>query len=106
MIENILLNLDLKAFGPNTITDKTALKESLQAIQKSGYVISVEELHEGVASMAVPVRDYTCEVVASISIVGPKQRIREAQYPLFIRYLQKAAERLSELLGGTPCLKK
>jgi len=91
---------ELVPMGPNTITDKAALKEKLARIRRLGYSIAVDELHEGAVSMAVPVRDFTGEVVAAITVVGPTQRIHEEQYGTFIEALKKAGEKLTQKLGG------
>jgi DNA-binding IclR family transcriptional regulator len=91
---------ELHPLGPNTITDKDALKRKLAEIRKQGFSIAVEELHEGAVSMAVPVRDFTGEVVAAITMVGPTQRIQENQYDTYIDILKKAGEKLTRQLGG------
>lgn len=91
---------ELVPLGPNTITDRAALKRKLAEIRRQGYSIAVGELHEGAVSMAVPVRDFTGEVVAAITVVGPTQRIHENQYETYMEILKKAGEKLTRQLGG------
>ncbi|MED4582840.1 IclR family transcriptional regulator [Brevibacillus choshinensis] len=98
-VVNAVLETDFFPYGPNTITDKLVFRQHLHEIRKKGYDIAVDELHEGAVSLAVPVRDYTNEVVAAISIVGPKQRIQAEHYPYFIESLQSISRKLSEQLG-------
>ncbi len=95
-----ILEMGLKPHGPRTITDKLALKQTLSQIRDQGFDIAIDELHEGAVSLAVPVRDFTREVVAAISVVGPKQRIKEEQLTRFVEYLKSAGEKLSARLGG------
>lgn len=94
------LPAELIPLGPRTITDKAVLKQKLAEIRRQGYSIAEEELHEGAVSMAVPVRDFTNEVVAAITVVGPTQRIHESQYDAYIEVLKKAGEKLTQQLGG------
>ncbi|RNB80252.1 IclR family transcriptional regulator [Brevibacillus fluminis] len=93
------LETDFHPHGPNTIVDKQLFRQTLEQIKSKGYDIAVDELHEGAVSLAVPVRDYTGDVVAAISIVGPKQRIQEEQLPYLLDCLQHAGRRLSEQMG-------
>jgi IclR family transcriptional regulator, KDG regulon repressor len=89
----------LLPYGPNTITDPEKLLENLMEVQSKGYSIAIDELHEGVVSIAVPVRDYTEEVIAAISVVGPKQRMPVHKFPDYVQILHLAGQKLSRQLG-------
>ncbi|MFC3885138.1 IclR family transcriptional regulator [Bacillus songklensis] len=93
------LQSELLPHGPNTITDPEKLHENLMDIKRKGYSIAIDELHEGVVSIAVPVRDYTEEVIAAISVVGPKQRMPAHKFPNYIQILHTAGQKLSRQLG-------
>ena len=67
----------LKQYTKHTITDPKELRKSLDEVRTLGYSISSEELAEGVVSIASPVRDYTGQVIASVNIVGPIQRLND-----------------------------
>lgn len=100
--ENILEFLQgnpLAPYGPNTITDADAFLKDLQLVCQNGYSLAVEELHAGVASLAVPVRDYTGEVTAALNIVGPTERMTNDVIPMCIDKLKQAAAELSKKLG-------
>jgi len=88
----------------NTITDSARFREKLRHIRREGYALSVEELHEGVSSIAAPVRDANGEVVASVSIAGPSRRINRMAIPRLARLVMEAAAevsaRLAEARGG------
>ena len=96
---NNILESELVSHGPNTITDPEQLQKNLVDIKQKGYSIAIEELHEGVVSIAVPVRDYTEEVIAAISVVGPKYRMAEHDFPCYVHTLQLAGQKLSRKLG-------
>ncbi|CAG9614931.1 HTH-type transcriptional regulator XynR [Bacillus rhizoplanae] len=102
---NTVLHSKLIPYGPNTITVPKKLRENLMDIKRIGYSIAIEELHEGVVSIAVPVRDYTENVVAAISVVGPTQRMLEHQFPVYIQTLNLAGMKLSEQLGFIETIK-
>lgn len=103
-----VVHSDLYRYGPNTITDPGKLRQNLLEIKRTGYSVSIDELHEGVVSIAAPVRDYTGEVIAAISVVGPKQRMPCGQFPHFIQNITLAAQKLSLQLGfiGSDCIIK
>jgi DNA-binding IclR family transcriptional regulator len=64
----------LPRLARNTITDPDALLDALAVIRTSGYCISREEMTDGAASVAVPVRGPNGDVVAAISVVVPADR--------------------------------
>ncbi|HEX15732.1 MAG: IclR family transcriptional regulator [Deltaproteobacteria bacterium] len=91
---------NMKAFTPNTITDKEAFLKHLEEVRERGYAIDDEEYEEGVKCVAVPVRDYTQRVVAGISIQAPvfrvpDERIEKEILPL----LKEAGVKASQKLG-------
>jgi DNA-binding IclR family transcriptional regulator len=98
IIESVLQS-ELPSFTQNTMTDPVRLREYLAEVKKKGYAFSIDELHEDVVSIAVPVRDYTGEVIASISIAGPKERIPQSKFNYFISTLTLAGQNLSTNLG-------
>jgi IclR family transcriptional regulator, KDG regulon repressor len=89
----------LPQLGPNSITDPSLLKSQLLHIKESGYSICINELHENSVSIAAPVRDYTGDIVAALSVVGTKDRIDETKIHLFKETIIKAANEISIQLG-------
>ena len=67
-IERRLVQIELKPRGPNTITDKEALRVELQKIRERGFATNNEELVYGLSSVAAPVRSQRAEVVAAINM--------------------------------------
>ena len=96
--------LPFTAHTRRTITNAPALLIELERVRKRGYAIDDEEVEEGLRCIGAPVRDYTGEVVASISIAGPVFRVRKGRVRPLSRAVVGAAADLSGALGyvGTP----
>lgn len=82
-----------------TMTHPDKLRESLAHIRKVGYATSCSELREGVNSVAVPVRDYTREVIGAVTVVGPAERFTEHKMLSFARTLEIMGREISNRLG-------
>ena len=62
-----------------TMTDAEQLIEHLEMVRDEGYAVEREERRAGVVAVGVPIFDTTSnDVVASISVSGPRQRILTA----------------------------
>ena len=79
----------------NTITEKSDLREELKLTRNRGYAIDHEERTEGLACIAAPVR-LNNEVLGSISISAPTQRLRNEEFDEeIIREVESTANDLS-----------
>ncbi|MFD1363317.1 IclR family transcriptional regulator [Lentibacillus salinarum] len=96
-IEDVI-DKGLKRFTPNTVTEPEKLKSQLKTIRDQGYSITNGELDEGSLSIAFPIKRYSGEVVASISIVGPEFRVQN-QLEEYTQYCKEAAGSISQELG-------
>lgn len=93
---------ELKAYTPNTITDKGVLKAHLAAVAEQGVAIDNEELDQGVRCVAAPIRDYTRRVIGAVSISGPSMRFSEERIQKeLIPLVKRAGEEISMKLGFT-----
>ncbi|MFZ4451187.1 IclR family transcriptional regulator [Salibacterium aidingense] len=97
-IEQVLTG-ELPGFTGYTITEPGKIKERLHSIKETNYIICQDEYYLGYTSMAVPIRDYSGNVVSSLAMVGPGTRITEQRHPYYISSLMKTAEKISEELG-------
>ncbi|MEH7095526.1 IclR family transcriptional regulator [Neobacillus vireti] len=88
----------LISFTSKTITDSVKLKNLLDTIRAQGYAVSREELHEGVVSIAAPVRNSNSKPIAAVSIAGPITRINERTIPKLIKQVQQAAAEVTTKL--------
>ncbi|MFC0557637.1 IclR family transcriptional regulator [Halalkalibacter alkalisediminis] len=94
-----ILDNGLPKCGPNSITDRNQLIQELKEIRLQGFSICVNEMHEEIVSIAAPIKDYTGEVIASVSIVGPRQRMNDNHFPKYIKSVTTAGQEISENLG-------
>jgi IclR family acetate operon transcriptional repressor len=92
----LLAGQRLRRFTPNTITDRRKLEAELDVIRKRGYAIDAGELEEGVHCIAVPVRDHSAEVTASISVSGPSSRLTLSRIGILAPNVLRIAEALSK----------
>lgn len=98
MVEAVIAK-GLKKFTKTTISHPEQLRIHLKEIRKKGYTASFEEFHEGVVSIAAPIYDYRGKVIASLSVVGPKQRIQTNKVQGFAKKIIAAAHEISESMG-------
>lgn len=90
----------LQRFTDSTVTDKQALVQQLQKIAEQGYSMEMGEHIEDVNSIAVPIRDYTRNVVGSVTLTGPAYRLSPERLSKEIApLLLKAGSELSRRLG-------
>jgi IclR family KDG regulon transcriptional repressor len=98
LTEKVIEN-GLKSFTEHTITNPDDLIEHLEQIRENGYAFSIEELQEGVTSVAAPVFDHTGNIIAALSVVGPKQRIQPHKIPAFAKNIAIGAREISSRMG-------
>lgn len=66
---------DFTAQTPHTRTSADDFEQDLDRYRRLGYAVDSQEFFEGVMCVAAPVRDYTGDVVASISVTGLASRL-------------------------------
>ncbi|NPV69029.1 MAG: IclR family transcriptional regulator [Firmicutes bacterium] len=101
-LQRILDEQILQRFTPVTITDRKELEERIRMERAQGYTISCGELYEGTWAIAMPIRDYTGKVVASISIAGPQARFGPEREPVLVKALKSCVDAVSSKLGYRP----
>ena len=89
----------LKSFSDTTITSVDELRQELDQIRKRGYAIDNGETGEAVRCVAAPIRDYTAQVVAAVSISGPQSQITVDRVADLGNSVCQAANRISNKLG-------
>ncbi len=84
----------------NTLTDHVALQEHLRRVAEVGYGLEVGEHIEDVNAIAVPIRDYTRNVVGSLAVAGPSNRIDSDRIEReLVPLMRQAGRDLSSRLG-------
>ncbi|MDP9311712.1 MAG: IclR family transcriptional regulator [Chloroflexota bacterium] len=99
--EEVLRRAGMAALTANTITDLGHLWEELALIRVRGYATDREEVEEGLACVAAPIRDYRGATVAAVSMAGPVCRILPHE-ERFGRRVAATALEISTVLGYLP----
>lgn len=97
MLADLEAKRGLERFTEKTICNLDDLKKILNTIRAQGYAWDDEECEMGAKCLAVPVRDYTNKIVASLSISCPIQRFPEEESA--IRFMKQIALEASKELG-------
>src|SRR5262249_51985084 len=74
-LDRFLTRADLKVCTPKSITDVSALKRELDEVRRGGMAFDDGEFDSEVRCVAVPVRDFTGQVIGAIGISGPIWRL-------------------------------
>ncbi|MEM9435065.1 MAG: HTH-type transcriptional regulator BhcR [Pseudomonadota bacterium] len=91
---------DLEGYTDRTITSTDALHSELAHIRAAGVSVDNEERNIGMRCIAAPVCNAFEEPVAGISVSGPISRMGDDQLSNMSKYVRKAAEKLTEAIGG------
>lgn len=67
-ISDFLDRAPLKAFNPNTVTDRDKFVEILADVRSAGYSLVDQELERGLRSVAVPIRGRHGDVIAAANV--------------------------------------
>lgn len=94
-----VLSFPLRAFTTNTITDGRKLREALREVRRHDVAACWQEQEIGMSSIAVPIRDYTRNVVAALAIAGPAARVNKNGQARLVKLLKAEATAVSEQLG-------
>lgn len=94
-----LLRGPLPAATPRTVTDPAALRRELGRVRDRGWALASEELEAGFLAVGAPVRDAGGEVVAAVSVGGPRGRLNQERVKEIVALLPAAAARISNRLG-------
>jgi DNA-binding IclR family transcriptional regulator len=90
----------LAKLGPRTITSMADLLAELDVVRRVGYATTWEELEEGLASTAAPVRDSRGRVIAAISVSAPTVRTSRERLADLSRQVLEAAAALSSAINS------
>ena len=94
-----LLAHPLARLTPATIVDPAQLRGQLADIRRRGYGTCWEEREAGLCSVAVPIRDYSGAVIASLAIAGPATRLNPGAVSALLPALQSAGRTIGAHLG-------
>jgi len=88
----------LATFNPRTIGAIDALADECQRSRERGFALDDQEYHEGVRCLAAPIRDAGGEVVASIGVSAPVERLPEKRVQEVGQLVMEAAREVGAKL--------
>ena len=97
-----ILKKPLVKFTPKTVTSVEVLRKELVQIRKQGFAIADESLEMGFIAIGSAVKNHDREVVAAISVGGPRMRFTAKRIPQIALQVRETADRISASLGYRP----
>jgi DNA-binding IclR family transcriptional regulator len=88
----------LQAATARSTTDLSMLHERLDSAREAGYAWAIDELSEGLSSVAAPVRNHAGVAIAALHVHGPTFRFPGSQPDVVAARVVAAANRLAETL--------
>lgn len=85
---------DLPALTPSTIVSRADLEKQVRAIRQRGFAESVDELEEGFSGVGTIIRGGLGEVLGTLSVCGPTQRMNGSRRARLGETLRAAAAQL------------
>jgi DNA-binding IclR family transcriptional regulator len=98
-LDRYFASRELIAYTPNTVTDPSRLRHEIEEIKRSGVAFDDAEFRSELRCIAMPVRDYTRQVVAAIGMSGPIWRLSLQALQSKAPAVKEVAQRLSSELG-------
>lgn len=91
----------LRRLAAGTVTSPGAFRANLKAIRERGYVISIQESEDGVASVGAPIFDHTGAAAGAVSVAGPITRVQPRLEALG-EQVREAVDEISRRMGYLP----
>ncbi len=98
-IDEILKGYDYVQHTEKTITSEDAFRQILEDVRKYGYAIDDQENEPGVYCVAIPIKNYSSQTVAAISMSTPASQLTEKQLKNNINLLKETGNGISQKLG-------
>ena len=105
-LDRYLDRVELKSLTAKTITNPQRLRRELQEVRKTGIAFDDGEFDKEVRCAAMPVHDFSGQVIGAIGISGPVWRLSISALQVKTRIVGEAARRLSEAFGAPPTTDK
>jgi IclR family transcriptional regulator, KDG regulon repressor len=99
-LERFLSHADLKPSTEKSITEIPALIREIDDVRRNGIAFDDGEFNLEVRCVAVPVKDFTGQMIGALGISGPIWRLTIQALQTRAKMLQSAADRLSVELGA------
>lgn len=98
-IDRLLATTPVQSLTSHTIVDAGEIRERIRSARQEGFAYAEEELEEGLASVAVPVKDRRGQTIASINTNCNLTRAKSTNFvELALPHMRATASQVSELL--------
>jgi len=97
--DQMIKAMGLAKFTENTITDRQRLEREMIVIRQRGYAVDNSEHEEGVRCIGAPIHNHEAEVMASISVSGPSQRMTPERDEEVGKLMKSKTAEISRRLG-------
>ena len=101
-LQRFVERVELKPSTEKSITEVALLLREIEDVRRSGIAFDDGEFNAEVRCIAVPVRDFTGNVVGALGISGPVWRLTIQALQSRSKIVQAAADRLSAEFGAKP----
>lgn len=105
-LRRFLERVELKPSTPKSITDVGVLTREIAEVQRTGVAFDDGEFNAEVRCVAVPVTDFTGQVIGALGISGPIWRLSNQALHASAQVVQAAADRLSVEFGAKGAVEK
>lgn len=99
-LDRYLERTELKAHTTKSITEIEPMRREIEEVRRSGIAFDDGEFDPEVRCVAVPVRDFTGQLIGAIGISGPVWRLSIQALQSRAKLVQAAANRLSAEFGA------
>jgi DNA-binding IclR family transcriptional regulator len=100
-LERFLERVDLKPSTEKSITEIPQLLREIAEVRRTGVAFDEGEFNLEVRCIAVPVKDFTGQIIGALGISGPIWRQSNQVLQAKAKTVQAAANRLSAALGAS-----
>ena len=97
--ERFLARADLKACSPKTVTEPELIRRDIAEVRQNGIAFDDGEFDAEVRCVAVPVLDFSGQVLGALGISGPVWRMSIQTLQSHARIVREAAAQLSAEFG-------
>ena len=104
-LKRFLERVELKPSTPKSITEPSVLLREIAEIRRSAIAIDDGEFNAEVRCIAVPVYNFTGDVIGALGISGPIWRMSDPVLKSRAKLVQAAAQRLSAEFGASNAAK-
>jgi len=99
-LERFLARVELKPSTEKSITEIPGLLREIEEVRRAGIAFDDGEFNLEVRCVAVPVKDFTGQIIGALGISGPIWRLSIQALQSRAKIVQSAADRLSAEFGA------